>query len=144
MPSNGYQRGLSANRDAQLSRRSAGSSPVAPVSISRTGRLDRWLAPQYAPSLRRSVLAVTVVATALLAATSGPEATPAVPSGGAAANHAAAPVTITVRLGARGHGTFRITGGPTDSGRVVVKRKVSHGRLRMTQRMTGRYGTLVI
>lgn len=68
----------------------------------------------------------------------------ATPAGGVRGVGSATPVTITAKLGASGKGTFTLRGGPTDSGRAVVSRKVAGGRLRTTQRLTGAFGTLVI
>jgi len=56
----------------------------------------------------------------------------------------AARVTITVRLGASGKGTFKVTGGFADSGRVAARRSIAGGRLRLTQTLTGADGALVI
>jgi hypothetical protein len=55
-----------------------------------------------------------------------------------------APVTITIKLGRAGPGTFAISGAPTDSGRVQLTRKASRGRLATTFRLVGTYGTLVV
>lgn len=65
-------------------------------------------------------------------------------AGGVGGGGSASPVTLTVRLGAGGKGTFRMTGGPTDSGRVVAPRTVVGGRLQITLRLTGAFGLLVI
>lgn len=97
--------------------------------------------------LRRGFPAASVLATVLLALVFGLDA--AAPAIGAARgvslDHAAAArVTINIRLGAGRTGTFRMTGGFSDSGRIVAKRNIAGGRLRLTQTMTGTNGTLVI
>ena len=59
--------------------------------------------------------------------------------------HAApARVSISVTLGAGPNGSFRMTGGPVDSGRVVATRRVSRGRLLTTQTLRGARGALVL
>lgn len=97
--------------------------------------------------VRRCLPAAGVLAVVLCVPLSGLDtAAPAAGARGAVALDAAsaARVTITVRLGASGIGTFRMTGGFSDRGRAVAKRTVARGRLRMTQTMTGASGTLVL
>src|SRR5688572_23768969 len=52
-------------------------------------------------------------------------------------------VTVTVALSAGRVGSFRMTGVP-DRGRVDAKRTLANGMLRLTQRLTGARGVLVI
>ena len=97
--------------------------------------------------LLRRLPAAGVLSVALLVALFGLDAAPpalGVVGGATLDTEPAARVTLTVRLGAAGKGTFRMTGAFTDSGSVVAKRSVARGRLRMTQTMTGANGTLVI
>lgn len=88
------------------------------------------------------------LASALLAALCGLNAAaPAVGAGDAAELHVAtdASVTITVRLRDAWTGTFRMTGAASDRGQVRATRTtVVRGMLRMTQRLTGASGALVI
>lgn len=53
-------------------------------------------------------------------------------------------VSITVTLGAGKNGSFTMTGGPVDAGRVVATRRVSGGRLVTRQTLTGAKGALVL
>jgi hypothetical protein len=57
---------------------------------------------------------------------------------------AAARVSIAVTLGAGKNGTFRMTGSPTDAGRVVAARRVSGGRLLTTQTLSSARGKLLL
>jgi hypothetical protein len=57
---------------------------------------------------------------------------------------APARVSIAVALGAGTGGTFRITGGPVDAGRVFATRQVSRGRLLTRQALRSSKGTLVL
>src|SRR5262245_47908518 len=53
-------------------------------------------------------------------------------------------ISIVVTLGAGNTGSFRLSGGPTDAGRVVATRRVSSRRLVTRETLTSAKGTLVL
>lgn len=57
---------------------------------------------------------------------------------------AAADVTISVRVDARGRGTFTARGAFSDAGRAVVRRAVVNGRLNAAETLTGAKGRIVL
>jgi hypothetical protein len=83
---------------------------------------------------------VLAVACVLFPAVSGARG-----SGHAASVRAAAePVTLVVRIDARGRGTFTTRGTIADQGRALVRRSVVNGRLNATETLTGAKGTIVL
>jgi hypothetical protein len=81
---------------------------------------------------RLPYLGLAVLAAAILALPAGP------------GEAASARVSITVTLGAGKSGTFRMTGGPVDAGRVVATRQVNGRRLNTRQTLASAKGTLVL
>ncbi len=53
-------------------------------------------------------------------------------------------IRIDAQFTTASRGTFRITGAITDAGRLVATRRVSGGRLQLTQTLTGKAGTIRI
>ena len=81
---------------------------------------------------RLPYLGLAVLAAAILVLPAGP------------GEAASARVSITVTLGAGKSGTFRMTGGPVDAGRVVATRQVNGRRLITRQTLASAKGTLVL
>ena len=62
----------------------------------------------------------------------------------ASADATPAPATISVKLDARGRGTFTARGALVDEGRAVVRRAVVNGRLNATETLAGAKGRIVL
>ena len=67
-----------------------------------------------------------------------------VPGDDGSAHAAPSPAIFTVRVDARGLGTFTVRGALADQGRAVVRRAVVGGRLNATETLTGARGRIVL
>jgi hypothetical protein len=93
-------------------------------------------------ALARRAGAVAIVGAAAIAAP-GYGSSASVP-GHASGFAAASPATFSIRIDARGRGTFTARGGVVDEGRAVVRRTVATGRLNATATLNGSKGRIVL